>query len=352
MKRVVVFALMLLLCAAPEQAWAQRASSRTPAAAKLRPAGSTSRPTASKFRAPTQWRPAAASKLFATSRTQRIEHDRGSTKFLAPRSDVNLEIQKIAEQRGQTGKLLFVIFAGGAGANTPKAVAERTRAIARAYAQAYKKGLFGKYTLVVASGAAPGLPDIAVEEFRAIAPEIVTVGYGPTLSPKEHIKSGAPYKNLDVVVLTEPTPHVSEATAADPDYMGREIRMINAQGAPALLVTLGGRFGTASEAAMALDGGKAVAFARGTGGISDTFDNVVTQSTKAGKPPRAPVIVSPNFEKARPGTLNQFAQKFADASVTQTLKRLEAGEMTGHTEQGSGTATKLDRIHRVRAPRN
>ena len=37
------------------------------------------------------------------------------------------------------------------------------------------------------------------------------------------------------------------------------------------------------------------------------------------------MIVSPNFEKARPGTLNRFARNFANASVTQTMKRLEAG---------------------------
>ena len=104
----------------------------------------------------------------------RVSHGdgKGSTLFLPRSADVLAEAGK-----GSQRPLLSIAFVGGAASNLTPHDEAAVRAMARAYARAAKAGKFSPYQVVVATGAATAIPDMAMQEFKAHAPNVPRVGY-------------------------------------------------------------------------------------------------------------------------------------------------------------------------------
>jgi len=166
---------------------------------------------------------------------------------------------------------------GGAGGKMPKGVAESMTRIGAAIA---KKGG------VVLTGACPGLPDLAVKGAKAKGG--LSVGISPHSSFAKHRKAGAP-TNFDVLQTTRvPAAHRCKGR---PNFMGREIDNIERSD---VVIVAGGRFGTLGEMAIALEERRPVGILTGSGGVADVAKKVIAASTRAGKPPGAPVIYDSN----------------------------------------------------------
>lgn len=139
---------------------------------------------------------------------------------------------------------------------------------------------------VTLTGACPGLPESAARGARAEGG--LTVGISSYRTLEEHIASGSP-SDFDVLQVTElPLAHRGRGR---PNYMGREIDNIERSD---VVIVAGGRFGTLGELAIALEEQRPIGVLTGTGGIADVVKEIVAASTKAGKPPGAPVIYDSN----------------------------------------------------------
>ncbi len=136
------------------------------------------------------------------------------------------------------------------------------------------------------TGAWPVLRESAARGARAEGGLTVGISSYPTLA--EHIASGSP-SDFDVMQLTDlPPAHRGQDR---PNYMGREIDNIERSD---VVIIAGGRFGTLGELAIALEEQRPIGVLTGTGGIADIVREIVAASTRAGKPPGAPVIYDSN----------------------------------------------------------
>lgn len=176
---------------------------------------------------------------------------------------------------GKRGRIVFGVM-GGAGKTTPKSVERSVSELGGAIADANG---------VILTGAAPGIPDIAVRAAREKGAS--AIGISPYKSMAEHEEAKAP-TNFDVMKFTE---HPALRGQKRPNYMGREIDNIEHSD---VIIVAGGRFGTLGELAVALDEGKPVGVLTGTGGISGIVKEIVKASTAAGKRPRIPVVYDSN----------------------------------------------------------
>ncbi len=187
--------------------------------------------------------------------------------------------------KGEPGRVVVGVM-GGAGKTTPKALAEKMHVLGQTIAEG------GHVTL---TGAAPGLPDLAVR--GAKSKNGLTVGISSFPSKAAHMRSGSP-SNLDVIQLTELHPSIKmTATQAGvswrkiPNFMGRELPNIHFSDA---IVIVGGRFGTLGELALALEDRRPIGVLTGSGGMADQVKRLVAASVRAGKSPAAPIIYDSN----------------------------------------------------------
>ncbi|MBK9072662.1 MAG: hypothetical protein IPL79_16930 [Myxococcales bacterium] len=209
---------------------------------------------------------------------------------------------------------LVIGVMGGAGAVTPPNIAEKVAHLGAAIASQLG---------IVLTGAAPGLPDIAATAAKAKG--AYTIGISPYRTMLQHKRAKAPV-NFDVIKLTShPALHGQDR----PNYMGREIDNIEHSDA---IVIVGGRFGTLGEFAIAADERRPIGVLTGSGGIADTIKQIVEASTKAGKPPGAPIIYDSNPKRL----------------ITRLIKATRAFQASGE----SGPLGDGDKAKQVKLPGN
>ena len=184
-------------------------------------------------------------------------------------------IDALPRPRSHHARIVFGVM-GGAGENPPEVDAKMEIIGARIAQRGH----------VILTGACRGLPESAARGARAAGG--LTVGISSYRSLAEHIASGSP-TDFDVMQLTElPLAHRGQDR---PNYMGREIDNIERSD---VIIVAGGRFGTLGELAIALEEQRPIGVLTGTGGIADIVEEIVAASTRAGKPPGAPVIYDSN----------------------------------------------------------
>jgi len=194
-------------------------------------------------------------------------------RIVSPGADPILALPRL---RARRSRIVFGVM-GGAGDVVPPAIDAKMEVIGARIAQR------GHVTL---TGACPGLPESAARGARAEGG--LTVGVSSYSSLQEHVDSGSP-TDFDVLKLTE-LPLVQRGEDR-PNYMGREIDNITHSD---VIIIAGGRSGTLGELAIALEERRPIGVLTGTGGIADIVKEIVDASTKAGKPPGAPVIYDSN----------------------------------------------------------
>lgn len=185
-------------------------------------------------------------------------------------------IDALPRSHARRSRIVFGVM-GGAGEEIPADIDALMAVIGARIAQR------GHVTL---TGACLGLPESAARGARAEGG--LTVGISSHRTLDDHIASGSP-TDFDVLQLTElPPAHRGQDR---PNYMGREIDNIERSD---VVIIAGGRFGTLGELAIALEEQRPIGVLTGTGGIADIVKEIVRASTKAGKPPGAPVIYDSN----------------------------------------------------------
>ena len=194
------------------------------------------------------------------------------TAFVGPRAD------PIAALPAAHGKRYVIGVMGGAGATVPAHINA---------ALAEMGGAIGKSGHVTLTGACPGYPHVVLQAAKAAGG--LTVGISGHADKKSHVAHNAPTDSFDVVQFTS-LPW-SQRGQQRPNYMGREIDNIERSNA---LVFVGGRSGTLGEFAIAYEEGRPIAVLKGSGGVSDEIAHLVKVMTKAGKPPRAPLVFDAN----------------------------------------------------------
>jgi hypothetical protein len=113
---------------------------------------------------------------------------------------------------------------------------------------------------VLITGACPGLPHQAV--LGAKSEGGIVVGISPALNFEEHaMKYASPYNGYDAIIYT------------GSGLMGREIENIRSCD---MVVFMGGRSGTLGEFAIAYDEAKVIGVLKGTGGITDRIDTILS----------------------------------------------------------------------------
>ena len=113
---------------------------------------------------------------------------------------------------------------------------------------------------VLITGACPGLPHQAVLGAKSAGG--IVVGISPALNFEEHaMKYASPYNGYDAIIYT------------GSGLMGREIENIRSCD---MVVFLGGRSGTLGEFAIAYDEAKVIGVLKGTGGITDRIETIIS----------------------------------------------------------------------------
>ncbi len=113
---------------------------------------------------------------------------------------------------------------------------------------------------VLITGACPGLPHQAVLGAKSAGG--IVVGISPALNFEEHaMKYASPYNGYDAIIYT------------GSGLMGREIENIRSCD---LVVFMGGRSGTLGEFAIAYDEAKVIGVLKGTGGITDKIETIIS----------------------------------------------------------------------------
>jgi uncharacterized protein (TIGR00725 family) len=113
---------------------------------------------------------------------------------------------------------------------------------------------------VLITGACPGLPHQAVLGAREEGGTVV--GISPALNFEEHaMKYASPYHGYDAIIYT------------GSGLMGREIENIRSCD---MVVFMGGRSGTLGEFAIAYDEAKVIGVLKGTGGITDKIETIIS----------------------------------------------------------------------------
>ena len=113
---------------------------------------------------------------------------------------------------------------------------------------------------VLITGACPGLPHQAVLGAKSMGG--IVVGISPALNFEEHaMKYASPYHGYDAIIYT------------GSGLMGREIENIRSCD---MVVFMGGRSGTLGEFAIAYDEAKVIGVLKGSGGITDKIETIIT----------------------------------------------------------------------------
>lgn len=113
---------------------------------------------------------------------------------------------------------------------------------------------------VLITGACPGLPHQAVVGAKSAGGFVV--GISPALNFEEHaMRYASPYNGYDAIIYT------------GSGLMGREIENIRSCD---MVVFMGGRSGTLGEFAIAYDEAKIIGVLKGTGGITDKIDTIIS----------------------------------------------------------------------------
>ena len=181
--------------------------------------------------------------------------------------------------RAKGERIVFGVM-GGAGTDTPAKVDGMLAQLG---------GQIARGGHVVLTGASPGLPDHAVRGAKSEGG--LTVGISSYRTLDKHVEAGNP-TNFDVLQLTSLPPSLRGQDR--PNFMGREIDNIERSD---VIVIAGGRFGTLGELAIALEERRPVGVLTGSGGVAEIVKDVVRASTRAGKPPGAPVIYDSNPQR-------------------------------------------------------
>jgi hypothetical protein len=117
-----------------------------------------------------------------------------------------------------------------------------------------------RHGCVLITGACPGLPHQAVLGAKSVGG--IVVGISPALNFEEHaMKYASPYHGYDAIIYT------------GSGLMGREIENIRSCD---MVVFMGGRSGTLGEFAIAYDEAKVIGVLKGTGGITDKIETIIT----------------------------------------------------------------------------
>lgn len=127
--------------------------------------------------------------------------------------------------------------------------------------KAYRMGQeIARRGCVLITGACPGLPHHAVLGAREAGGTVV--GISPALNFEEHaMKYASPYHGYDAIIYT------------GSGLMGREIENIRSCD---MVVFMGGRSGTLGEFAIAYDEAKVIGVLKGTGGITDKIETIIS----------------------------------------------------------------------------
>ena len=127
--------------------------------------------------------------------------------------------------------------------------------------KAYRMGQeIARRGCVLITGACPGLPHQAVLGARAEGGTVV--GISPALNFEEHaMKYASPYHGYDAIIYT------------GSGLMGREIENIRSCD---MVIFMGGRSGTLGEFAIAYDEAKVIGVLKGTGGITDKLETIIS----------------------------------------------------------------------------
>ena len=113
---------------------------------------------------------------------------------------------------------------------------------------------------VLITGACPGLPHKAVLGAKSVGG--IVIGISPALNFEEHaMKYASPYNGYNAIIYT------------GSGLMGREIENIRSCD---MVVFMGGRSGTLGEFAIAYDEAKVIGVLKGTGGITDRIETILT----------------------------------------------------------------------------
>lgn len=140
---------------------------------------------------------------------------------------------------------------GSAGGNLSHAILEKARQMGVEIA---RRGC------VLITGACPGLPHYAVLGAREVGGTVI--GISPALNFEEHaMKYASPYHGYDAIIYT------------GSGLMGREIENIRSCD---MVVFMGGRSGTLGEFAIAYDEAKVIGVLKGTGGITDKIETIIS----------------------------------------------------------------------------
>jgi predicted Rossmann-fold nucleotide-binding protein len=251
----VLLALSGLLVTAPGAADAARNASRTRRAKEARRAAQPRPPARAR-------KPARAQRLAALRPTAGT----GRRITIGPHGNPLTHLPPGAPDR------LVIGVMAGAGVS-PRVVKDRAFEVGREIATR------GHVTL---SGAAPDLPDDAVRGARSRGG--LSIGISPFRTLEAHEAAGSP-ADFDVLQFTSLPPALAGQNR--PNFMGREIDNIVRSDA---ILIIGGRTGTLGELAIAFEERRPIGVLTGTGGMADIVKDIVAASTRAGKPPGAPVL--------------------------------------------------------------
>jgi uncharacterized protein (TIGR00725 family) len=140
---------------------------------------------------------------------------------------------------------------GSAGGNLSRAILQK----------GYRMGQeIARRGCVLITGACPGLPHQAVLGAKSVGGTVI--GISPALNFEEHaMKYASPYNGYDAIIYT------------GSGLMGREIENIRSCD---LVVFMGGRSGTLGEFAIAYDEAKVIGVLKGTGGITDKIETIIS----------------------------------------------------------------------------
>lgn len=197
----------------------------------------------------------------------------------------------------------MITVIGSADSGVPRRVLRQARTLGR---QAARRGY------VTVSGACPGAPQAAIEGAKERGG--ATGGFSSYATPEAHRASGVPTKGLDFIQLTNLPPGLREVAKGEPNFMGREVTMIDRSDAA---IVFRGRTGTLSEISMALSAGKPIGVVVGTGGIADAMQDVVAAIRATGKAPSAPIF----FDTAPTRLLKKMERAIEMARLSRRLGR-------------------------------
>ena len=159
---------------------------------------------------------------------------------------------KSQKRNGETVHLrISVGVMGSAGGDLGRETLEKARRMGQEIA---RRGC------VLITGACPGLPHQAVLGARAEGGTVI--GISPALNFEEHaMKYASPYHGYDAIIYT------------GSGLMGREIENIRSCD---MVIFMGGRSGTLGEFAIAYDEAKVIGVLKGTGGITDKLETIIS----------------------------------------------------------------------------